>query len=458
MTLVTRVLLLSLALGAPLLSRAQAQAPAATGPLSLRQCVDYALQHNVTLRNAKVDELIADQVVTENLAIGLPQINGSAQANILPQVPLFAVPNNLRDPNATGFTPARFQPFNNANVGVQLDQLIFDGRYFLGLRAARIYVDLARKATRRNEVETIAAVAKAYYAVQVNERRIGLIGANIDRLKKLVADTKAAADQGLAENVDYQRTQVSLTNLETDLEAARSFAQLSQNLLKFQMGYPVREAITLADSIPSNFSVVTLEAGLSADLSPDSRPEYQALKVQQRLNEIDVRRYRYNAYPSIRGFYQIGSGTFNDAFVDMFRRDAFWFATQQVGITLNVPIFSSFQRRSQVEQAKFRLQKSLADEEQLLNSFNLELANARTNLTNALRTLESQKRNADLANEVYRVAQVKYQQGVGSSLEVVQAESEYKTAQNNYINALLDVLTARIDVKKALGTLGNDLD
>ncbi len=460
MTLVTRVLLLSLALGAPLLSRAQAQAPAATGPLSLRQCVDYALQHNVTLRNAKVDELIADQVVTENLAIGLPQINGSAQVNVLPQVPLFAAPASLvtGDPTAQGFIPTRFQPFNNANVGLQLDQLIFDGRYFLGLRAARIYVDLARKATKRNEVETIAAVAKAYYAVQVNERRIGLIGANIDRLKKLVADTKAAADQGLAENVDYQRTQVSLTNLETDLEAARSFAQLSQNLLKFQMGYPVREAITLADSIPTNFSVETLEAGLSAELSPDARPEYQALKVQQRLNEIDVRRYRYNAYPSIRGFYSIGSGTFNDVFAGMFRRDAFWFATQQVGITLNVPIFSSFQRRSQVEQAKFRLQKSQSDEEQLLNSFNLELANARTNLTNALRTLESQKRNADLANEVYRVAQVKYQQGVGSSLEVVQAESEYKTAQNNYINALLDVLTARIDVKKALGTLGNDLD
>ncbi len=450
-------LLLSLSLlSMPLLSRAQPQP--VTGPMSLRQCVDYALQHNVALRNAKIDEQIAEQVVTENLAIGLPQINGAAQVNILPQVPLFAVPNSIRDPSLQGFSLQRFQPFNNANVGIQLDQLIFDGRYFLGLKAARVYVDLARKGTQRSEVETIASVAKAYYAVQVNERRIGLIGANIESLKKLVADTKAAADQGLAENVDYQRTQVSLTNLETDLENARALVELSRNLLKFQMGYPVKEGIALADSIPSGFSVESLEDGLATALDPANRPEYQALRVQQRLNEIDLRRYRFNAYPTLRGSYSLGSATLNDEFAGMFRSNAFWFAQSQVSFSLIVPIFSSFQRRSQVEQAKYRLKKSVNDEETLLNSFNLELGNARTNLTNALRTLESQQRNSVLANEVYRVARVKYAQGVGSSLEVVQAEAEYKAAQNNYINALLDVLTARVDVKKALGTLTTTLD
>jgi outer membrane protein len=436
------------------LSAASAQPQPAARKMSLSECVKYAIQHNVSLRNSLVDELIANEIVRENLSIGLPQINGNAQVNILPQVPLFAVPRSISDPTATGFSFQRFQPYNNANIGIQLDQLIFDGRYFLGLRAAKVYVELARKGTRRTEVETIAMVSKAYYSVQVNERRIELITANLESLKKLVSDTKAAAEQGLADNVDYQRTQVSLTNLETDLETSRSLVQLSTNLLKFQMGYPVNEAIALADSIPSGFTGEALESGLTEDLDPNARPEFQALKVQQRLNEIDLRRYRFNAYPTLRASYSLGSATLNDNFSRMFQSNAFWFAQSQVSFTLSVPIFSSFQRKSQVEQARYRLLKSKNDEDALLNSFNLELANARTSFANALRTLESQKRNTDLANEVYRVAQVKYQQGVGSSLEVVQAESEYKAAQNNYINSLLDVLTARVDLKKALGSLG----
>lgn len=438
-----------------LLGSASAQPQPAARKMSLSECLTYASAHSITLANARIDEESSEAVLVENRAIGLPQINAGFDARYQPQVPFSAVPGGGPLGGEQGQTLLfRFQTRSSAMADISVSQLIFDGRYITALRAAKVYIELARKSTKRSQQEVIAGVSKAYYAVQVNTRRIELVQANREQLRKLVADTKAAAEQGLADNVDYQRTQVSLTNLETDLENAKAVLTLSENLLKFQMGMPVAEQLALSDSIQSNVTPAELEVGLSTDLDPNQRPEYQLLKVEQRLNQLDVQRYRVGYLPTLYGNYSIGTGTFADPFWNMFSNKTYWYATQAIGISLNIPIFDGLEKQAKIRQAKLKYEKSVRQEQELLNSFNLELANARTSFANALRTLESQKRNTDLANEVYRVAQVKYQQGVGSSLEVVQAESEYKAAQNNYINSLLDVLTARVDLKKALGSLG----
>ncbi len=432
---------------------------------SLKQAVDYAIANKPAVKNAVLDEKIARKKVNEITGIGLPQLNGTAEFNDFLQLPTSFLPDFI-SPSVYGVLikegvltpdkfpqgdpalfPVQFGTKYTAQAGVTLSQLIFDGSYIVGLRASKTYVDLARKNTQRTRIETAAEVTKAYYGVIVNERRLSLIDANITRLTKAFNDTKALNEQGFVEKIDVDRLAVTLNSLEVEKQKLQNFIKLSHYLLKFQMGMPVDAQLTLTDSISETNFVP------QPDDKPDytKRIEYSLLQTQKTLLTLDMQRHKSGYLPSLVAFGSANTQAQRNEF--NFFEGGDWFQTAVIGARLTIPIFDGLQKHARIQQAKISLQKTDNDMYALENAIALDINNARLMYENTTRTLEIQRKNMELAQEIVRVAQIKYNEGIGSNLEVVTAESSLKEAQTNYFNALYDVVISQVDLQRAKGTL-----
>lgn len=437
-----------------------------TYSFSLKQAVDYAINNKPAVQNAVLDEKIAQKKVNEITGIGLPQVNGSVEFNDFLQLPTQFLPDFI-SPSVYGVLikegvigpekfpqgdpalfPVQFGTKYTASAGVTISQLIFDGSYIVGLKASKTYVDLARKNAQRSKTETAAEVTKAYYGVIVNQRRLDIIDANITRLSKAYNDTKALNEQGFVEKIDVDRLSVTLNSLEVEKLKLQNFISLSNYLLKFQMGMPVDAQLTLTDSITeTNF------APQAADkIDFNKRIEYSMLQTQKTLLTLDMKRHRSGYLPSLVAFGSFSTQAQRNEF-NFFDGNEQWFRTAVVGGKLTVPIFDGLQKRARIQQSKISLQKAENDITSLENAIALDVTNARLMYENTTKTLETQRKNMELAQEIARVAQIKYNEGVGSNLEVVSAEAALKEAQTSYFNALYDVIISQVDLQRATGTL-----
>lgn len=413
---------------------------------SLQQAIEYAYQNQNDIKNAQLDAEISKSKVKETVAIGLPQISGSANIQRFLDIPTQVIPNFL----GTGpeFLEAKFGVNYNASYGIQVNQLLFDGNYLIGLKASSVYKDLTLKALERTKIETNVAVTKAYYSVLVNRERLGLLDANIVRLKKTMDDTKAYYENGFAEKVDYDRLSVLYNNLNTERENVAKLVDLSISLLKFQIGMSVNNDLVLTDKLES----IQLQALIESNqvLSPEERVEYQLLKTSMKLNDLDYRRNVVTHAPSLVAFGNFSRNYFNNDFGTLFDKS---FPTSIVGLQLNIPITGSGKKYHQTKQARLTLEKSKNDVANMENALNLQSKQTQISYNNSIRSLENQRKNMDLAKEVLRVSKAKYDQGIGSSLEVTTAETSLKEAETNYISSLYDALIAKVELDKAFGKI-----
>lgn len=360
--------------------------------------------------------------------------------------------NPLAPPDAFG--AVRFGTKYNTTAGFNASQLLFSSDYIVGLQAAKEYLNLAKINTTRTKVDLVAQVSKAYYNAVINKERIKLLQVNIDRLKKIVDDTKAYNQQGFVELIDVERLEVSYNNLVTEKQKTDKLIQLSEALLKFQMGYKINETITLSDSIKTGIDEVADLGANNIDVT--KRPDYQLLQSQTKLYKLDVKRLKMGYLPTIvaYGSYQLNTQRTEFGFgIDKNSALKQWYEIALIGATLNLPIFDGFQRHYKIQQAKITFQKSENTIKNLELAAQLEANSANIMYSNAYLTLSTQKRNIELAQHVYDVTQKKYAQGVGTNLEIVTAETSLKEAQTNYFNAVYDMIVAKIDYQKATGTL-----
>lgn len=443
----TKTLLLIAVFGLNLgVLRAQTEVPQ-NHDFNLEQCLNYAYEHQTTLLNAEIDQKIAAAKVKETIGIGLPQISGSADLRDYLKVPTSLLPGEFFNQPGT-FIPVKFGVKYNSSLGVSVNQLIFDGSYLVGLQASQTYKELSQKTFNRTKIETNVAVSKAYYLVLVNNKQLDLLNANVSQLKEQLDQTNALFNNGFAEKIDADRLMVIYNNLLTEKQNIERSLGLGITMLKFQMGMPVTDYLKLSGAIED---VDLDKAAFTTDsLVYKNRIEYSLAQTAVKLNQLDLKRYKSQYLPSLAAF---GSGSYqyqNNEFKHLYDQS---FPTVTVGLQLNVPIFSGGQRYQKVKQAEFEVKKSQNDLFQAKNSINLDIENSITTYTNSLNSLESQQRNLDLANEVLRVSKIKYEQGVGSSLEVTQAQTSLKEAENNYINALYNALVSKVDTQKALGLI-----
>ncbi|MBN8701948.1 MAG: TolC family protein [Bacteroidetes bacterium] len=422
-----------------------------TFSFNLQQAIDYALKNKTDVANALLDEQIAKNKVKEITGIGLPQISGSFDSKYFIEIPTQLVPADFFGGPPGSFAAVQFGTKYNTAAGVTASQLLFDGTYIVGLQASKTYVELSQKAIKRTQIEAATAVAKAYYSVLVNDERMKLLDANVERIKKLADDTKALNDNGFVEKIDLDRITVAYNNLVVEKEKIKRLLELSTHLLKYQMGMNQSVQLTLTEKISDiKFQPTTTIANEKFNYS--SRIEYSLFESQRKSAELKLKSERFAHMPSIFLYGNASANRMGNKF-DVFDTKMGWYPTILVGGTVNVPIFSGLQKHYKIQQAKIEVAKANNNLQFMEQSIDLELASSKTNLQNATATLDMQKKNIELAEEVYRVSKLKYEQGVGSNLEVLTAETSLKESQTNYYNALFDALVAKIDFDKAIGGL-----
>jgi outer membrane protein TolC len=431
--------------------RASAQEKqAASYSFSVQQAIDYAIQNQPSVLNAAIDQEIAQKKVNELRGIGLPQINGFADSKKFFEIPTQVVPASAFG-GPEGVTQAfQFGLEYDASAGLDASQLIFDGTFIVGLQGAKTYAELSIKKYQQSKIETAEQVGKAYYNVLVSTERMEFFEANIARIKKLRDDTKAFYDNGFVEKIDVDRVQVTYNNLVNETEKAEKLIGLSKILLKYQMGMDMNADLILTDDLKN----IKFEEAIPADEPIDytKRIEYSILQTNQHLQELDLKKNRFQYLPSLFAYADLSTYAYRYNF-DFFDGDKKWYPTSFFGAKMTVPIFDGMQRRSRIAQAKLELKKMENNFKSLEQSIALETESAKVKLQNNIASLITQRKNRDLAEEVSRVSKIKYDQGVGSNLEVVTAETDYKEAVNNYYFAMYEAIVAKIDYLKATGAL-----
>lgn len=455
----------------------QAQEEKGDHNFTLEECIEYAQKNATSIENSILDEQIAKARVGELRSAGLPQINGSVQIthnDPLRRMFFAASPDNpiLGDSPELSQLPDGsiialqnfFQLPSGGDAGVTIDQLLFSGSYFVGLKAAKTYRDLASKTTRQTRIQTVEQVTKAYYTVLINKERLALFEENIARVDSLLKDTRGLYKNGFAENIDVARVQVTMNNLVIEKEKFNNLMELSLELLKFQMNYPMDQDLTVVGDVTALEVDPVIIDTLSNNIAYANRIEYSMLQTQEELQKLDIRNNRVSYLPTLSAFANLGyftqspdiKGIFSTT-TDLPETDAIgpdkWYGYGMFGLTLSVPIFDGLQKSYKIQQSKLNLLKIENNFESLRSTIDLQVNQSQINLKNSLRTLEGQRENMELAEEVARVTKIKYTAGVGSNFEVTEAETELREAQTNYYNALYDAVIAQIDLQVALGVL-----
>lgn len=416
---------------------------------SLQQAIDYAIKNQVIIKNAQLDQKIAKEKSDELLGIGFPQINGSADITRFIDIPTTFVPGTFFGGDSGSFYPVQFGQNYSSTAGLTASQLLFDGSYLVGLKASRMYVDLMHKQVNQSKTDLAAMVSKAYYNVLILQEQTQILDANVKRLKKLRDDMKATYDNGFAEKIDYDRTVLAYNNIITEKEKLERMVALSVNLLKFQIGANVQDDLTLTDKLEDIKSTTMINPADTIDVN--NRIEMDVLQTTKRLLQIDLKLQRVAYLPSLAAFGSYSVNASRNEF-DIFQNKP-WYRTSIVGLKLTVPVFDGFQKASRVNQARFALQKIDNTIQSTTQGLQLEVQTARTSLINALASLDTQGENRKLAEEVARITKKKFEAGVGSSLEVMDAETALKVAETNYYTSLIEAYIAKVDYAKATGTL-----
>ncbi|NVK85972.1 MAG: TolC family protein [Cytophagia bacterium] len=420
---------------------------------SLEEAIKYALEYNENVKIARVNTSDANSQVGETRADGLPQINANFGYTNNTQIPVNIVPANTFDPTAPdGATTAiRFGVQHQSSLGVSASQMLWDGSFFIGLKAARMLREKVLVDEQKAEQDVREQVMKAYYMVLVNQVRTGLIDINMATLDSTLRDTRAMYENGFAEKIDVSRLQVQLNNLKAEMSSVEQAILASKNMLKLTMGMPVDSEVELTDDLESfdfNYSSAEIDA-----FSISERVEVQQIEFLKRLAELDIKNTYSQYIPKVSLNAAWGRNSGTDIFGNLWNDQKQWFTSSNVGLSVSIPVFDGLRKKYTVERKRYQLETLNYQSSQLSNSLKQELVNAQKALDVNLEMLEVQEANLELAQEVADVTRAKYTEGVGSNLELIDADQAYKVAEINYLTALYDAIVAKIDLDKALGKL-----
>ncbi len=413
---------------------------------SLSQAKAYAVEHSKEIMNAKLDMEKAEKKVWETTAQGLPQVSAKGEFQNFIDIPTTVVPakafNPLAPPGA--ISELKFGTNYNLKGTIQVSQLIFNGNYLVGLQAAKAFTNTSKILSEKQELETKQKVTDAYYTVLFLQENAKTLQRTLETLEKLYKETQILVNEKVLESTNASQIRLSVLQVKNGISKVNTQISVAKKLLKFQMGMPLETPIELTDSLDAFVQDELMDAN---SISSSDNVDYKVVESQLMLNRLSLKNTKANYLPSLAGFfsYQKNAQRYEFNFFDANKR---WYPTTLWGVTLNVPIFSSGQRASQVSQAKLEVQKtenSLANVEQ---GIRLQISQASADYQNAVNNLTFQKEAESVAKEILDHTTLKFKEGTVSSIELSQAQNQYLSAQANLIAAKLELVKARLALQK----------
>ena len=431
-------------------SAAFAQEQKTVHAFSLADAVNYAQKNNVQVKNSLLDIDIQIQTNREIASAALPTIGSNLSATNFLTIPTSLLPGQIFGGAAGTFIPVQFGTKYNSTYGLNFNQILFDGQVFIALQARATSLDWKRKNAALTEENIKANIYKIYYQLSASKTQLNILDANIERLEKLAKDAAAMYKNGFAEKLDVDKVNVQLNNLQTEKLKANNSVTIGFMGLKMLMGMPVKDSLVLTDII--NESNLSTDVLYEDNFQYGLRKDFQYLTTIQKLSQYNIKRYQLSYLPTI---------TLNGAYTknaqrtefDFFEKNGNWFKTSLIGLNINLPIFTGMSRMAKVNKAKLELQQVDNQMTALKNNIDNELSQAKLNYMSSVATVNFQKKNMQLAENVYSQTKKKFEAGAGSNTEISAAQADLVAAQNNFMNALYTALISKVDLLKASGKL-----
>lgn len=422
---------------------------------SINEAIEFGLQHSNSMKLKNLEIAQAEQNVKEYHAIGFPKLNGSVQYQHYIDIPTSFIPAEVFGGPKGEFAELQFGLSNTFNAGLSLNQLLFDGSFFTGLKAQNVYRELTRKSINQTEYEIRKNVTEAYVNILLGIENIKILDKNLENLDKSIVETKAYLENGFIEKLDLDRLELSYDNLLSQKKQIASVVELGKNILKFQMNYPLDKELSLSQTLDDIVDQVLMDdANINKKSNYNLRPEYESILLSQELNKINLKATKNTRYPNLIGFanYQTQLQR-NDLFDD---KEPGFTPISIVGVQMNVPIYNGGSVKIKEERIRLDIQKSDIQKQEFERGIDLQISNAYHQYQIAKESMFSAKRRQVLAEDIQAITKIKYKEGVGSSLETSQAEREVYAAQQQYMQALFDLVSSKVALDIATGEINNN--
>lgn len=406
--------------------------------LDLEAARKYALEHNKAMINSNYAVEKSKMALNEAILNGLPSVDASVDySNALGAKIAIQFDENMPT------TEIDIKP--QSNLYLNVSQLIFSGNYIVGVQTAKLYNQLSSLGRQKTEIEVIAQVSDAYYLVLISKRLYGFLQQNLGNLNKLYEKTSVLEHVGIIEKTDLDQLWVQVNNLQNALTSSERQVELATNLLRLQLGVTVDTEIVLTETIDELIAEAGVENNFTKQFVASRNIDSRMLQHQELIGEKMIDMKRANALPSVAGFYRYTHKLIIPNF-DMTPKNI-------VGLQMNIPIFSSGVRHFQTKQAKIDLQTIQNNIALLDDQLNIQEKQLRFNLNNAIDTYNNQKNNVEVSRRVYESLKLKYEQGLISGLDMINADNNYLKAETDFISAMLQVLRSRLELDKLHGEI-----
>lgn len=440
--------------------------------ITASQAVELALKQRVEILNARLDVKNQAAYNKEITGLALPQVTGgfgmSRNFNIpvtvladfiSPQVYGVLENEDIRNSNGDPVKwdgiintfPARFGVPWQATLQASVQQILFQPDVFVALKARSGAMELFENQKLVAEDSVKSNVYNAYFGVLVTEKALEFAKESQIRLEQLLKQQEQLFKNGFVEKLDLEKTQVNLNNVTTRVINIENTLVTSYAGLKFALALPQSDSLHLSDKLSKDWINENLFA-MGEGFSYENRVEIKTLQSSEELQELQVKRFKMAALPSVTANWNLATSAQRNRF-DFYDTKDRWFFSNILGINISVPLTDGFQRHNRVKQAQYALEKTRNNIDQFKQVIDFQLVNARTTLANSIAVLNNQEENKVLAEKVFQTTKIKYEQGIGSSFEVLQAENDLQTALTNYFQALYNAGLARISYQRALGKL-----
>jgi len=418
-----------------------------TQRFSLQEAIDYALEHNRTAKNAERDIAAAKKQKWETIATGLPQIDGAISYinNIERQFPGI---------DFDGDGAVDIGAKQNITPTITLSQLIFDGSYLVGLQSAKVFLEISKNAKEKTDLEIRKAVINAYGNVLLAEESVQILQRNIDVLEKNLYELTKIYENGLEEEESVEQLQITLSGLQSNMNNTKRLKDLSYQMLNLTLGLDINDTTVLTDNL-LNLAVDNMQFNVfDTGNSIENTIDYKIANNNKVSKELLVKLEQSRALPTLSGFLT-GSYIGNNEKFRFLDNSQTWVGTAAFGVNLNIPIFGSGLKSARTQRAKINLEKAKDDLTETEQKLKLQIASAKSDFKFAIEDYENKKQNLNLAERIEKKNQTKFFEGIASSFDLRQAQTQLYSSQQEFLQAMLDVINKKAELETVLNTINN---
>jgi len=413
--------------------------------ISLDEAIAFAIENSYNTKASKNGISSAKETVRETSATGLPQLNASFDyQNFLKQ------PVSLADFDDDGIDEQFvFGKKQNLSASVTLSQLIFDGSYLVALQASKAYLKISEQANEKTEILTREAVVNAYGTVLVAEKSLDILAGNVNILEKNLHDAQKIYENGFNEQEDVEQLEITLGTLKNQQNNLERMKSIAYQMLNLALGNPISTALVLTDSLDT-LTTSNIDLGLISETFDFSNHiDFKIAANDRESKRLLMQLERSKALPSLSAFVNYGNQAFSDSF-SFFNGRQQWFDSSLLGVSLKVPIFSSFARKSRTAQARIALETADVRLEETKQRLSLLAQKAKNEYQLSVENYTTAKRNVRLSERIEKKQRIKFFEGISSSFDLLQAQNQLYTQQQNYVQSMLDVIAKKIALENAL--------